>query len=136
MSRVLSLDSASEARAYSIEDILVETLLPLNLKQREQHIDFRVVDAKTRVKIPRETIVSVIDAIVSKSGLFPQTKPLIVKGDGNQRRYQVSFVSPCIELSEEQAAALKTYRQTIVGGRSNQPMDLYRARLIVEYYGG
>ncbi len=132
----LSLESATVALVGSVDDILSSTLLPLQLKYPERRFTFRIADGKSRVRMPREQLENVIDAVVMNPQLFPRKCALIVQGDSHEKNYLFSFVCTDSGLTTEQAQALKTYRNTVVKKTCEQQMALCRARLLVEFYGG
>ena len=126
----LSLESATVAFAGSVDDILSSTLLPLQLKNPERRIIFKIVDGKARVRMPREELERVIDEIVMYTELFPRESPLIVQGNSDGERYLLSFVCTDSGLNTVQGQALKNYRNTdieTVLQRPGRPPVLGRA---------
>ena len=118
---VASLGPTTDTRVNSVEDLIVEAVLPWHLKQPERYIDFRVMNAKTRIMIPRETFVLVFEVLVLRHDLFPNDRPLIIHGEAKEERYQLSYICPASDLTTNQAKTLKIYRNTVAEVRSNQP---------------
>ena len=132
----LSLESATVAFSGSVDDILSSTLLPQQLKYPELGVIFRVVDGKTRVRMPREELKRAIDEIILNIELFPRKSALIIQGSSNVKNNLLSFVCTDPGLNTEQVAALKTYRNAAAKKTCEQQMALCRVRLRVEFYGG
>lgn len=133
---ILDLESATVRCASSVDDILSSTLRHLQLKYPDRRFVFRTVDGKTRVRMPREELETIIELVVMNSLLFPRKSALSIEAQGNEKRYLLFFVCIDAGLNTGQAHALKNYRNSVIGWKCNQQMALCRSRLIVEFYGG